>query len=62
MNDSTAPLLQNDEIDRDVGRRNGRFFRPFDEKNIVAIELIAESRLFPFILVLQAIQIKVAQV
>ncbi len=62
MNDSTAPLLQNDEIDRDVGRRNGRFFWPFDEKNIVAVEFIAESRLLPFILVLQAIQIKVAQV
>ena len=64
VNFNFAALIQDFETDFHVGLRNQtwRFSRPFDEKNVVPIKLIAESGCFPFILIVKTVQIKVTQV
>ena len=37
-------------------------FRPFDEEDVASVELVAKAGCFPFFLVVQAIQVEVAQV
>ncbi len=64
MNHGLASLRQDFEVDLHIGWRDQalRLFRPFDEKDTVAVELVAESGRFPLLFVVQTVQIEVAQV
>jgi len=64
MDFNFAALRQNLERDFHIGLRDqsSRLPRPFDEKYIAPIELVAEAGRFPFFLVVQAVQVEVAQV
>lgn len=59
-----AALLQNLKRNFHIGLRDQSpcFFRPFDEENIAPVELVAEAGRFPFFLIVQAVQVEVAQV
>jgi len=64
MDFCVAALLQNLERNFYIGLRDQSMslLRPFDEKDIAPVELIAEAGRFPFLLVVQAVQVEVAQV
>jgi len=64
MDFCVAALLQNLKRNFYIGLRDQSMglFRPFDEKDIAPVELVAEAGRFPFFLVVQAVQVEVAQV
>lgn len=57
MHDDFSALRQYFKGYADIGCRNNPqcFFRPFDEENVVSVELIAKTCGFPFVFIVQPI-------